>query len=76
MLQTTGRSPGRSARVGAPKLRRAWAPGSNVSRRAAPARDKYFRGSMDFGAMMEAATVLGALQGAFTTLVTQMSGWE
>ncbi|CAK9051265.1 unnamed protein product [Durusdinium trenchii] len=35
--------------------------------------DKYFRGSMDFGAMMEAATVLGALQGAFTTLVTQMS---
>ena len=27
---------------------------------------------MDFGAMMEAATVLGALQGAFTTLVTQM----
>jgi hypothetical protein len=27
---------------------------------------------MDFGGMMEAATVLGALQAAFTTLVTQM----
>ena len=35
-------------------------------------RGKYFSGDMDFGAMMEAATVLGALQGAFTTLVTQM----
>lgn len=33
---------------------------------------KYFSGSMDFGGMMEAATVLGALQAAFTTLVTQM----
>jgi hypothetical protein len=27
---------------------------------------------MDFGGMMEAATVLGALQAALTTLVTQM----
>ena len=33
---------------------------------------KYFSGQMDFGGMMEAATVLGALQSAFTTLVTQM----
>ncbi|CAJ1414408.1 unnamed protein product [Effrenium voratum] len=33
---------------------------------------RYFAGAMDFGAMMEAAAVLGALQGAFTTLVSQL----
>ncbi|CAE7850009.1 ABCC2, partial [Symbiodinium necroappetens] len=34
---------------------------------------KYFRGDIDFGAMMEAFSILSGLEDAFTTLVSQMS---
>eukprot|EP00439_Symbiodinium_sp_Y106_P067573 s364_g11.t1 len=34
---------------------------------------KYFKGDIDFGAMMEAFSILSGLEDAFTTLVSQMS---
>ena len=38
-----------------------------------PSRGKYFAGDIDFGAMMEAYSILAGLEDAFTTLVSQMS---
>lgn len=55
------------------------APGESQEWKSSPlggGLGKYFSGSMDFGSMMEAATVLSALQAAFTTLVTQMGSLD